>query len=59
MLLLGLALLGLGVWAITNYIPMPKAFQALILVVAVVVAIFVVLNAFGVTIPNYHVHSLQ
>lgn len=59
MLLLMLALLGLAAWAITTYIPMPQGFRTLIVIVAVVVAIFVVLNAFGVSIPNYHVHSLR
>ena len=59
MLLLGLAILGLGCWAITRFIPMPPAFQTLILVVAIVMAVFIVLNAFGIRIPDYHLHPLR
>lgn len=47
-LILVLALAGLLVWAITNFIPMPPQFKTLIIVVAVVCALLYVLAAFGV-----------
>lgn len=45
--IISLALLGLLVWAVTKFIPMPPAFQKLITIVAVVVAVVYVLNVLG------------
>jgi hypothetical protein len=47
MLLVYLALIGLFYWAITTLVPMPAAIARIILVVCVVVAILLVLSAFG------------
>jgi len=59
-LLLILALLGLATWAIVTFIPMPAGFQRLIIIVAVVVAVVYVLNAFGIfKLPNLAVPQLR
>lgn len=47
-LLLVLIVIGVAVWAITTYIPMDPGIKNLIRIVAVVVAVIYVLNAFGV-----------
>lgn len=47
-LLLVLILIGVVLWAVTNYIPMPPAIKNLILIVGVIVAVVYCLNAFGV-----------
>lgn len=52
-LIIFIALVGLIVWALTTYIPMPPAFRTAILVIAAVCLLFYVLNAFGV------LHSLD
>jgi len=46
-LIIFIALMGLLVWAVTTFIPMPASFKTAIFVVAVVILILVVLNAFG------------
>lgn len=46
-LLVWIALVGLLVWAITTFIPMPSQFKTLIIVVAVVVVLLYLFNAFG------------
>jgi hypothetical protein len=48
MLLLVLVVLGVVVWAITTYIPMTPGIARLIQIVAVIIALVYVLNAFGV-----------
>lgn len=47
-LLVVLALIGLAYWGITTLIPMPAQIAKVILVVCVVVAVLVVLSAFGI-----------
>jgi hypothetical protein len=56
-LLVFIALLGLGVWALVTYVPMSQGFARLIQIVAIIVAVVVVLGAFGllpsdVTVPR-------
>lgn len=46
-LIVTLALIGLIYWIVTTLIPMPAQIQRVILVVCVVVAILMVLKAFG------------
>jgi len=46
-LLLLLAVLGLFVGLLVKFIPMPEQFKTLIIVVAIVIALFLVLQAFG------------
>ncbi len=48
LLIVYLALIGLAYWAVTTLIPMPAQIQKIILVVCVVVAILMVLEAFGI-----------
>lgn len=47
-LIITLALLGLIVWAITTYIPMPPVFKTVIYIVAAVCLIMLLMRAFGV-----------
>lgn len=47
-LLLTLAFLGLIVWLIVTYIPMPAPFRTIILIVTAIVVIFYLMNAFGI-----------
>lgn len=46
-LIILLALVGLLVWALTNFLPMDPKFAMLIRVVAIVLAVLYVLQAFG------------
>lgn len=46
-LIIMIALGGLLVWAITNFIPMPPPFKNAIYVISVVVLVIYVLHAFG------------
>jgi peptidoglycan/LPS O-acetylase OafA/YrhL len=56
-LILGLALLGLLVYLIITYIPMPAPFKNVIVVIAVVFLILIVMHAVGfVDIPVPRVH---
>lgn len=50
-LILVLALVGLLVYLITTYIPMPEPFKTVILVVAAVCVILYLVRLFGVDIP--------
>jgi hypothetical protein len=43
-----LALIGVGVWALTTYVPMAPPFKRIITIVAILVAIYLVLVFFGV-----------
>lgn len=47
-LLLTLVLIGFVVWAITTYVPMDAGIKRVIQIVGVVIAVILVLNAFGV-----------
>lgn len=59
-LIVVICLLGLLGWAVTTCIPMPQPFKNLIIVVLVVVAVLITLNAFGllgnlnVNVPRLH-----
>lgn len=46
-LFLLLALLGLFAWLLTTFIPMPQQFKTLLIVVAIIIALLLVLQAFG------------
>lgn len=47
-LIVAIALAGLLVWAVTNFIPMPPAFKTAIVVIATVCLLFYILRVFGV-----------
>jgi len=47
-LILTLALLGLIVWLITTYVPMPPIFKTIIYVIVAVVLILYLMSIFGV-----------
>lgn len=49
-LILGIALLGLIVWLIVTYIPMPDPFRRIIIVVAAIIVILYLAYYFGVLI---------
>ncbi len=50
-LLLTIALIGLLVWALTTFIPMPDGFKKAIYAVGIIVVILMALSAFGVAVP--------
>jgi hypothetical protein len=54
-LLFLIALIGLGVWALTKFIPMPAPFQTLIVVVAVIGVLILLWNVFGGYAPHIRV----
>ena len=47
-LFLVLVIIGVVLWAITTFIPMPQAIKNLILIVGVIIAVIYVLSAFGI-----------
>lgn len=47
-LLIILVVIGVVIWAVTTYIPMDGGIKRLIQIVGVIIAVFIVLNAFGV-----------
>ena len=47
-LLLTLIVIGVVIWTVTTYIPMDAGIKRLIQIVAVIVAVIYVLNAFGI-----------
>lgn len=47
-LMLTLAMMGLILYLIITYIPMPPAFRTIILVVAVIILILYLMQAFGI-----------
>jgi predicted membrane channel-forming protein YqfA (hemolysin III family) len=47
-LILTLALLGLVVWLITTYIPMPAPFKTIIFIVAGICVVLYLMTAFGI-----------
>lgn len=51
-LVLMLALIGFGVWAITTYIPMPPIFRTGIYVLVFVLVLLYVLRLLGANLPN-------
>ncbi len=51
-LVLGIALIGLLVWAITTYIPMEPIFKTIIYIVAAVVLVLWLVRQFAGSIPN-------
>ncbi len=52
LLILGIALIGVLVWAITNYLPMPPVFKNIIYVVAAIVLILFLVRQFSGSVPN-------
>ncbi len=53
-LLLTIVIVGLIVWLIQTYAPIPAAFKTICLVVGVVFCIIAALRAFGVALPLLH-----
>ena len=56
-LVLTLALVGLIVWAITTYIPMPPMFKTVIYVIVAICLILYLMQVFGIgdlPVPRYH-----
>lgn len=51
-LVLGIALLGLLVWAITTYIPMEPIFKTIIYIVVAIALILFVIRQFSGSVPN-------
>ena len=51
-LIIELALIGVITWAITTYIAMQPVFKTVITVVAVVAAVLVACQAFGIHLPS-------
>lgn len=60
-LIIVLALVGLLVWAITNYVPMDSGIKKLIVIVAIVACVLYVLQVFGVlgAIDTVHVGRIN
>lgn len=54
-----LATIGILAWAFTTFIPMPPGIKNLIVIVAVVCAVWYVLYAFGFVMPNVRVPSIR
>jgi hypothetical protein len=52
MVVIWIALLGLAVWALTSYVPMPPVFRTIIIVVAALVVILWLIQLFGVMGPT-------
>lgn len=59
LLLLVLAVIGVGAWALTTYLPMPPAVKNVIVIVAVIACILIALHAFGIGVPNPSVPQLR
>jgi len=51
-LVLGIALIGLLVWAITTFVPMEPIFKTIIYIVAAVALILWLVRHFGSRVPN-------
>ena len=47
-LIIVIAVIGLIVWLVTTYIPMPEPFKKIIIVVALIVVVLYCLSAFGI-----------
>lgn len=58
-LLLIIVLIGVAVYLINRYIPLPRAFQVLVLIVGIVAAVLIALHAFGIGIPGLDVRTPQ
>lgn len=50
-LLLFIAVVGVIVWAINSFIPMPDGFKRVIYAVGIVIVVLAALAAFGVAVP--------
>ena len=54
-IILTIALVGLVVWLITTYVPMPAPFKQIIMVVVVILLVLWLINVFGIVdIPLGH-----
>lgn len=53
-LLITIALIGLLVWVVTNFIPMEPRFKQLFVVVAIVLTLLWILQGFGVLPFSFH-----
>lgn len=54
--LIFVAVLGLIVWVITTYIPMPAPFPAIIIVIAVIVILIMLLQVLGVSTGSLRIN---
>jgi hypothetical protein len=52
LLVLGIALIGLLVWVIQTYVPMPDIFKIVIYVIVAIALIFYVVRHFSGSVPN-------
>ncbi len=52
LLILGIALIGALVWAITTYVPMDPIFKMIIYAVVAIVMILFIVRQFGGSVPN-------
>jgi len=50
-LLISIVIVGLIVWAVNAYTPIPQGFKTLILVIGVIFCIIMALHAFGISLP--------
>lgn len=55
-LIVTLAVIGLVVWLITTYIPMPDLFKRVIYIIAVICVVFYLLQVFGLL---GHIHDID
>ncbi len=51
-LILVIAVIGVLVWAIVTYLPMPEPFPKVIIAIAVIVVVFYVLRSLALLPPN-------
>ena len=51
-LVLGIAFIGLLVWAITTFVPMEPVFKTIIYVVIAIALILFIVRRFGSSVPN-------
>lgn len=48
-LIIWILVIGIVAWLITSYTPIPQPFKTIIMIVLVVIALILILNAFGLT----------
>lgn len=46
-LLVGVVVIGVIVWAVTTYIPLPQPFRGIVMVIGILFCLLLVLRAFG------------
>lgn len=58
-LLVLLAAIGCGAWALITYVPMPAGVRTVIIIVAVIGCVLLALHAFGIGVPNPSVPQVR